>query len=109
MEGDSRLEVKEGDIIYRPLHALPGFRIDGESWVAKYLNDRSHPHEVSLDLLLAMSPSCTWSSLGFPAFDALKPTTRESDVQALVKAGLRVTLSYTGIGSYQVVRGLWWV
>ena len=51
------------DVVYRPLHLLPGFKFSGEDWVDRGLKDQHDLTELPIDLLAGFTR--TWQGLGF--------------------------------------------
>jgi len=97
--------IAEADVLYRPLHVLFGFKDGVAKWTEEYVN-RIHKPTV-IDLNMVQAADTPWEELGFPGFDNSAEKAIVAQVQDLVQKGLRVTLTYTHMASFRVVRGLW--
>lgn len=94
--------VNKADMVYRPLYYLPGaYQSTARRWRDEYRAKRLTPSErlVSFQDL----KSKTWAQLGITG-------TVEDEASASDDAqfkDLQVTLKYTGLGAFDVKRGLW--
>ena len=107
LDKDDSSTISSAGNIYRPLYFLSGYGEQSKRWVRDYPRTSLKPQKLSLDLSAASGTS--WKSLGFPSSssESLPDGAAASPVPQL--QGARITLSFTGIASFDVFRGLWLV
>ena len=97
------------DVVYRPLHLLPGFKFSGEDWVDRGLKDQHDLTELPIDLLAGFTR--TWQGLGFdkgkvPDRTFAKSSKEYQEIKETI-AGWKLTLKYTDMQAFEINRGLW--
>ena len=92
--------AKKTDIVYRPRYYLSGYNSAAKRWRDEYMTKIKTPEEriISLEGL----KNLTWSQLGITDSDDADDT---GDISELP---FDVSLTYTGIGVFDVKRGLWY-
>ena len=91
------------NVVYRPFHALSGYRNDSIEWRITFEKKIKKPDWFELDFKEAAHRS--WASLGFPRFDELRPQHDSSDLEQL--RGWRILVSFTAMRAYPITRGMW--
>ncbi|KAJ8131566.1 hypothetical protein O1611_g2061 [Lasiodiplodia mahajangana] len=97
MGGDN---AKPTDIVYRPRYYLSGYQSTAKRWRDEYCQKFTSPEQriISFEGLKDLK----WSQLGITDSDS------DDDFEATAEtADFEVTLTYTGICSFDVRRGLW--
>jgi hypothetical protein len=92
--------VEKASIVYRPLYYLPGaYQSTARRWRDEYPDKRLSPSQriISFDGLQKKS----WAQLG------MIETEGDEDADELLFRDVEITLRYTGIGAFDVKRGLW--
>jgi hypothetical protein len=94
--------VSTAGYIYRPLYFLSGYDQQSKRWVKDYPVNSTHRQLLSLDL--DTTSRVSWTSLGFPA---LSSANSSDTLAGSILQGTKITLSFTGMASFDVFRGLW--
>ncbi|KAF4335363.1 hypothetical protein FBEOM_10772 [Fusarium beomiforme] len=91
--------TQQADIVYRPRYYLSGDRSTAKRWRDEYYDKTAAPEQrlVSFEVL----KNKTWAQLGI-----IEPT-GANDIDNTPEIDFNVTLIYTGIGVFDVKRGLW--
>ena len=91
--------AKQTDLVYRPRYFLSGYQSAAKRWREEYSDKSSTPEQriISFEGLKDKS----WAELGISESDG------DDDVGAALETTLDIMLTYTGIGVFDVKRGLW--
>lgn len=97
------------DIVYRPLHVLPGFNFTSEHWAREGLQREEDQSSLRIDLLEGFTRS--WKDLGFGHLDNTEKSGRKGSKEVeRIRSTIgewRLVLKYTAIHGFDVNRGLW--
>jgi hypothetical protein len=95
------------DVVYRPLHVLPGFVFAGEDWANRGLSEGDGLSSMRINLMEGFTR--TWKDLGFPQLDSTEKIFGKKDVDTIGETikEWKLMLRYTDIHGFDVNRGLW--
>ncbi|KAF0316411.1 hypothetical protein GQ607_016334 [Colletotrichum asianum] len=95
------------DLVYRPLHVLPGFTFASEDWANRGFKEEDDPSSMRIDLLEGLTR--TWKDLGFPQLDNTEKSFGKKDIESIRRTigDWKLMLKYTDIHAFDVNRGLW--
>lgn len=97
------------DLVYRPLHVLPGFTFVGQDWEARGLKEGDGLSSIRIDLLEGFTRA--WKDLGFTQLDNTEKSFGKKDLEAIRRTigEWKLELRYTEFQAFDVTRGLWYV
>lgn len=97
------------DIVYRPLHLLPGFKYAGDDWLAKGIRDRDANHLSEMRINLADGFTGSWKELGFPDVNDREYVEGSSELTYILETVNKweMVLRYTDMQAFDINRGLW--
>lgn len=97
------------DIVYQPLHVLPGFKLAAQHWAGKGLQDKGDLSRINIDLLQGFTGS--WRELGFGDIEETEKRYRRNSKEfnkiCSTIQEWKMVLKFTDIQAFDVNRGLW--
>ncbi|KXH43605.1 hypothetical protein CNYM01_02744 [Colletotrichum nymphaeae SA-01] len=95
------------DLVYRPLHVLPGFTFVGQDWESRGLKEGDGLSSIRIDLLEGFTRA--WKDLGFPQLDNTEKSFGKKDLETIRRTigEWKLELRYTEFQAFDVTRGLW--